>query len=200
MGYWMSYTGVAFAGHALPLQRSSPTMLFSRPVVLASLLVPALALAGFAWTRRWRYGPFLLAMVLLGVVIVAAGFPEGTPLRQGLHFVYNRAQVVQFLRTSYKAAPLIMLGVAGCSARPAVRRGAGCRDAGASGAAGRGGGLARRRRMAADERRRARAALTRRSVRMAAGRRGPRPSAARQLPRDRAAEPAVLVLHVGRHG
>ncbi|HEY1590151.1 MAG TPA: alpha-(1-_3)-arabinofuranosyltransferase family protein [Solirubrobacteraceae bacterium] len=113
MGYWVSYAGVAFVGHALPLQSSSSTMLFTPTVVVASLLVPALAVAGFLWTRRWRYGPFLLTLVLVGVVIVAAGFPEGTPLRQGLHFVYNRAQVVQFLRTSYKAAPLIMLGVAG---------------------------------------------------------------------------------------
>ena len=112
MGYWVSYAGVAFSGHALPLQSSSSTMLFSWPVVLASLLVPALAVTGFVWTRRWRYGPFMLAIVLVGVLIVVAGFPEGTPLRRGLHFVYNRVEVVQFLRTSYKAAPLIMLGVA----------------------------------------------------------------------------------------
>jgi len=112
MGYWVSYTGVAYAGRALALLSSAPTMLFNRPVLLASLLVPALALAGFAWTRRWRYGPFFLALALIGVGIVSAGFPEGTPLREGLHFIYNRVKLVQFLRTSYKAEPLVMLGVA----------------------------------------------------------------------------------------
>jgi arabinofuranan 3-O-arabinosyltransferase len=112
MGYWVTYTGVPQASRALPVLTSAPTMLFNRPVLVASLLVPALALAGFVWTRRLRYGPFFLALVLVGVGIVAAGFPEGTPLRAGLHFVYNHFAPVRFLRTSYKAEPLVMLGVA----------------------------------------------------------------------------------------
>jgi arabinofuranan 3-O-arabinosyltransferase len=128
MGYWISYTGVAFSGRALPQLSSAPTLLFSRPVLLASLLVPGLALAGFVWTRRWRYGPFFLLLALVGVGVVVAGFPEGTPLRHGLYFLYNRVSLVQFLRTSYKAAPLIVLGVS-------VLLGAGCAEA--AGALGR---------------------------------------------------------------
>src|SRR3954452_5342827 len=57
MAYWHSYTGVGLAGRPLPLLDTSPLLLFSRPVVVASLLLPGLALAGFVWTRRWRYGP-----------------------------------------------------------------------------------------------------------------------------------------------
>jgi arabinofuranan 3-O-arabinosyltransferase len=128
MGYWTSYTGVSFSGPRLPLYDDSGTLLFSTPVVLASLLLPALAVAGFVWTRRWRYGPFFLGLALVGVAIVMAGFPEDAPLRDGLHFVYNRVEAVQFLRTSYKAAPLIAVAWAvllGTGAAELVRRLAG---------------------------------------------------------------------------
>ena len=43
---------------------------------------------------------------------MVAGFPEGTPLRQGLTFTYNHVGAVQFLRTTYKAGPLLALGLA----------------------------------------------------------------------------------------
>ena len=42
-----------------PVLRRLRTLLFSAPVVLATLLLPAAALTGFVWTRRWRYGPVL---------------------------------------------------------------------------------------------------------------------------------------------
>src|SRR6185436_20771573 len=87
-------------------------MLFSTPVVLAGVLVPGLALAGFAWTRRWRYGPFFLLLALAGLLVMAAGFPDGTPLRRAMNFTYNHVTAVQFLRTTYKAGPLLALGVA----------------------------------------------------------------------------------------
>ncbi len=88
------------------------TLLFSVPVLLATLLLPAAALGGFAWTRRWRYGPFFLAMALLGVLIMFAGFPDGTGLRHGLYFIYNRVSAVRFLRASDKAAPLLTIALA----------------------------------------------------------------------------------------
>src|SRR5213078_4175947 len=59
-----------------------------------------------------RYGPFFMALTLIGVVIMAAGWPEGTPLRRGLTFTYNHTQALQFLRTTYKAGPLVALGLA----------------------------------------------------------------------------------------
>ena len=43
---------------------------------------------------------------------MAAGWPDGTPLRRGLTFTYNHAQALQFLRTTYKAGPLVALGLA----------------------------------------------------------------------------------------
>ncbi len=112
MGYWISYLGVGYGDTLRPYFSDSPTMLFDLPVVLAGLLVPALSVAGLVWTRRWRYGPFFALLLLLGLVSMAAGFPEGTPFRKALYFVYNRVDALQFLRTTYKAAPLVALAVA----------------------------------------------------------------------------------------
>jgi arabinofuranan 3-O-arabinosyltransferase len=112
MGFWTSYIGVGFGGRLDPFAGHGHVLLFSKPVVIAGLLVPALALGGFRWTRRARYGPFFLGLTLVGVVIMAAGWPDGTPLRRGLTFTYNHAQALQFLRTTYKAGPLVALGLA----------------------------------------------------------------------------------------
>jgi arabinofuranan 3-O-arabinosyltransferase len=112
MGFWTSYIGVGFGGRLDPFAGHGHVLLFSKPVVVVGLLVPALALGGFIWTRRARYGPFFLLMTLVGVVIMAAGWPEGTPLRRGFTFTYNHAQALQFLRTTYKAGPLVALGLA----------------------------------------------------------------------------------------
>jgi hypothetical protein len=112
MSFWLSYVGIGFAGRAIPYFDDSRTLLFSVPVVIAALLVPAAALGSFVWARRWRYGPFLLGLALVAVLVMQAGFPEGTPLRHGLTFTYNHVAAVQFLRASYKAAPLLALALA----------------------------------------------------------------------------------------
>ncbi len=112
MGYWISYLGVGYGGTLRPYFGDGGVMLFSLPVVIAGLLVPALALTGFAWTRKHPYAPFALLLVLTGLLIMAAGFPEGTPLRKASNFTYNHFVPVQFLRTTYKAGPLVVMGVA----------------------------------------------------------------------------------------
>ena len=112
MGFWTSYIGLGFGGTLRPYASHGPVLLFHWPVLVATLLVPALALGGFAWTRRWRYGPWFLLLALTGLVIMVTGFPEGTPLRRALTFTYNEVQPVQFLRTTYKAGSLLALGLA----------------------------------------------------------------------------------------
>src|SRR4051794_2819032 len=112
MGYWISYLGVGYGGALRPYFGDGGVLLFALPVVLAGLLVPALALTGFAATRRHPYAPFALALVLVGLIVMTAGFPEGTPLRRASNFTYNHVLAVQFLRTTYKAGPLVALGVA----------------------------------------------------------------------------------------
>ncbi|MFN8201338.1 MAG: alpha-(1-_3)-arabinofuranosyltransferase family protein [Solirubrobacteraceae bacterium] len=112
MGFWLSYAGVGYGDVLHPYTSSAASMVFWWPAIVGSLLVPALALGGFAWTRRWRYAPFFLALTLVGVLVMIAGFPEGTPLRSGMNFAYNRLVSLQTLRTTYKAGPLPALGLA----------------------------------------------------------------------------------------
>jgi arabinofuranan 3-O-arabinosyltransferase len=124
MGFWVSYLGVDYT---MPLATwtDARTLLYAPAVVAATLLVPALALAGFTWTRRWRYGPFFLGLVLLGLLVMVAGFPDGTPLRRGLTYAYNHFPSLRVLRTTYKAGPLVALGIAclaGVAAGEAWRR------------------------------------------------------------------------------
>ena len=54
MGYWISYLGVGYGGELRPYFGDGGVLLFALPVVIAGLLVPALALTGFAWTRKDR--------------------------------------------------------------------------------------------------------------------------------------------------
>ena len=44
MSFWLSYVGIGFAGRAIPYFDDSRTLLFSVPVVVATLLLPAAAL------------------------------------------------------------------------------------------------------------------------------------------------------------
>src|SRR3954470_9832959 len=70
MGYWVSYIGVGYQGAIQPYFSDAGTLLFTPLVVVASLMVPGLALGGFAWTRRARYGAFLLGLVLLAALLM----------------------------------------------------------------------------------------------------------------------------------
>ncbi len=132
LGFWLSYVGTGYGDVLHPYTSNAGTFVFWAPAIVGSLLLPALALGGFAWTRRWRYGPFFLALTLLGVLIMIAGFPEGTPLRKGMTFAYNHLVSLQTLRTTYKAGPLPALGLAvlgGMAARVAWQALAGRRPA-----------------------------------------------------------------------
>ena len=112
MGYWPSYLGVGYGDVLRPYFGTSDTMLFNPFVVFASLAVPGLALWGFVWTRRWRYGPFFVLLAVAALLVMSVGFPEGTPLRRTATFTYNHVGAVQFLRTTYKAGPLLALALA----------------------------------------------------------------------------------------
>jgi arabinofuranan 3-O-arabinosyltransferase len=112
MGYWTSYIGVGF-NVLRPYFSDGSTLLFDPWVVGASLLLPALALAGFARAPRRRATPLFLALVLVGVVAMTAGFPDGTPLRGAMDWLYKNVFVLRFMRTNNKAAPLVAVGLAG---------------------------------------------------------------------------------------
>ena len=122
MGYWTSYIGVGYGGSLRPFTSDAGVMLFHPAVVVASLLVPALVAAGLLVARRWAFAPFFLVLLLGGALIVMAGFPDGTPLRRAALGVYFHLPFTQFLRTTYKAAPLIVIAFAllAAAAAPAV--------------------------------------------------------------------------------
>ncbi|MEO8967413.1 MAG: alpha-(1-_3)-arabinofuranosyltransferase family protein [Solirubrobacteraceae bacterium] len=112
MGYWTSYLGVGY-GINRPFSTDASTLLFNPFVVTASLLLPALAVAGFVRARRISYAPLLLLLVVVGVTIETAGFPDGTPVRGTMVWIYEHIFVLSFMRTTNKAAPLVAVGVAG---------------------------------------------------------------------------------------
>jgi hypothetical protein len=112
MGYWTSYIGVGY-GVTRPFFSDGGTLLFNPFVVGASLLLPALALTGYVRARRTSYAPLLLLLGIVGVVIMMAGFPAGTPLRSAMLWVYERVFVLRFARTTNKAAPLVAVGLSG---------------------------------------------------------------------------------------
>ena len=199
MGYWPSYLGVGYGDALRPYFGDSGTLLFNPLVVTASLLVPALAVAGYVWTRRWRYGPFFLLLLLVGLLVMTVGFPEGTPLRRAATFTYNHFSPVQFLRTTYKAGPLVALAVAclgGAAAGGAVE----AARAPLARARGRGRRGDRRARGMADApgpRDRRRGVVEGDPGRV--DRRGARPRRGRRRhARGRAPRPAVRVLPLGR--
>src|SRR5437588_670797 len=97
MGFWNSYGGVGF-GTIRPLFSDAGTLLFNPLVVGASLLVPAVAAAGYARRRRGGYAPFFLLLLVVGALIMVAGFPDGTPLRTAMTWVYHKVFVLRFMR------------------------------------------------------------------------------------------------------
>ena len=108
LGYWLLYLAV----HAEPIRSITDTYLFNPLVVAATLLLPLLAVAGLRWTRRWAYGPFFALLLAGSAFVMSIGFPEGTPMRELLTAVYYDVESLRFLRTTYKAAPVLALAVA----------------------------------------------------------------------------------------
>lgn len=135
LGYWIVYVGAGFRGYPQPYVSVAPTYLFDLAVVTATLLVPAAAVWGLRSWRGWRYGPFFGLIAVLSLVVMSAGFPEGKPLEDALSWAYYHVSSLQFLRTTYKAAPglalaLALLGGAGAAALVRWASAAGSRPGG----------------------------------------------------------------------
>jgi hypothetical protein len=111
LGFWVMYVGVGF-GVTEPFLAAGPTYLFNEAVIVGTFLVPLLAFGGVLLTRRWRYAPFLVLLGIGAMLVMFAGFPSGTPFRRFLLFTYERVESLQFLRTTYKIAPLLALSLA----------------------------------------------------------------------------------------
>jgi arabinofuranan 3-O-arabinosyltransferase len=114
LGFWVLYLGTGF-GHAELQLSVARDFLFRPGVVAATFALPLGALGGLRWTRGWRYAPFFGLLAVAAVVVMAAGFPPGTPLRRALLFASDHATPLEVVRTTYKAAPLLALSL-GCLA------------------------------------------------------------------------------------
>ncbi len=111
LGYWVAYFGTGFDGLE-PVVPAIGSYLFQPLVIAGSLAIPLAALAGLPWTRRWPYAGFFALLLAGGVLVMAAGFPDGTLLHGLLTDAYYEAGPLQILRTTYKAAPLVAVAVA----------------------------------------------------------------------------------------
>jgi arabinofuranan 3-O-arabinosyltransferase len=108
LGYWQVY----FGGAAGPSVAAAGPYLFDPLVIIASFLVPLAAIAGFARVRRWSYAPFLVLLAGAAVIVMSVGFPPGSPLNHLFISAYYHSTLIQVLRTTWKAAPLVALPIA----------------------------------------------------------------------------------------
>ena len=111
LGYWPIYFGTGY-GAAAPEMSVGQTYLFEPLVVVATFVVPAAALLGLRITRRWFYAPFFGLLAAVSLTAMCAGFPNGTAFSHVLGWLYTNVQGLQFLRTTYRAAPVLALSLA----------------------------------------------------------------------------------------
>jgi arabinofuranan 3-O-arabinosyltransferase len=112
LGYWILYFATGYQGAPEPSVSVAGPYLFSALIIIATFAVPLLAALGLAWNRGWRYGPFFGLLAVGGLLVMASGFPLGKPLERLMADVYYDVTSLQFLRTTYKAAPDVALGFA----------------------------------------------------------------------------------------
>jgi arabinofuranan 3-O-arabinosyltransferase len=121
MGYWLSYFESGFGNVVLPTSTAVRPYLTNELVIVATFAVPLLAFGGLLLTRRrWTYAPFFGLLAVGALLVMAAGYPAGKPAAGTLESIYYELQATQFLRTTYKAGPLLALGLA-CLAGAAAR-------------------------------------------------------------------------------
>jgi arabinofuranan 3-O-arabinosyltransferase len=111
LGFWVLYLGTGF-GQLEPSMDVAATYLFNPVVVIGTFALPLVAVAGFRATWRDPYMPFFALLAVLALLVMYAGFPEGAPVRRALYELYDDAEPLRVLRTTYKATPLLALSLA----------------------------------------------------------------------------------------
>ena len=86
LGYWLTYLGTGFGLKLCPSIDTSKTLLFDAPTVIASFLIPGLAVAGYAWSRRQRYAPVpARPCCSWALFVMVGGLPRGRAAAAGDH-------------------------------------------------------------------------------------------------------------------
>ena len=111
LGFWVLYLGTGF-GELAPELGIAEDLLFRGLVVVATFGLPLLAFGGLRLTRGWSYAPFFGLLAVAALLIMAVGFPPGTPLRKAVTVTSDAVRPLEVLRTTYKAAPLLALAMA----------------------------------------------------------------------------------------
>jgi arabinofuranan 3-O-arabinosyltransferase len=119
LGYWVFYFGTGYFGGADASVSIAAPYLFNPAVIVATFAVPILAGLGLVFNRGWRYAPFFAFLAIFALLVMGIGFPVGKPFERFLSDLYYQLTSLQFLRTTYKAAPGVALGFA-CLAGAAV--------------------------------------------------------------------------------
>ena len=110
LGYWVAYiNGYPDPDPQLP---AIGGYLLSAPTILATFAVPAIAIGSLLLLRHWRYGAFFVLLLGFSVLAMSIGFPQQSPFGLAVTDLYYSAGPLQFMRTTYKAAPLAALALA----------------------------------------------------------------------------------------
>ena len=110
LGYWVAYINGYPDPH--PQLPAIGGYLLSAPTIIATFAIPAIAIASLLFLRRWRYGAFFALLLGLAVLAMSFGFPQQSQIGRLATDIYYGAGPLQFMRTTYKAAPLAALAIA----------------------------------------------------------------------------------------
>ena len=111
LGYWISYFQIGF-GASRPVVPPTTAYLFMPLLVMGSFAVPVMAFGFLPAIWRRAYVPFFVLLAVFAVVAMSVGFPPGKPLNRLLVSAYYQFPLLQILRTTYKAAPLLAISFA----------------------------------------------------------------------------------------
>jgi hypothetical protein len=109
LGYWLFYG----RDRLEPWIEPAPSYQASLPLLAITFALPLLGLAALALTR-WRHRRFSAALVLVGLVLAVGAYPWESPSPLGRLFkaAAEGSDVGLALRSSSRAVPLIVLGLA----------------------------------------------------------------------------------------
>ncbi len=109
LGFWPTYWGGTIS--SAPKIPSVISYLFSAPTIAATFLVPALAVVALAIMRTWRYASYFGLLLAFAVAAMSLGFPQDSAYGRLMTDLLYGSGALQFLRTTYKAAPLAALSI-----------------------------------------------------------------------------------------
>ena len=124
LGYWITYFQIGF-GASRPVVPPTTIYLFMPLLVAGSFAVPVMAFSFLPSVWRRAYIPYFVLLAVGATIAMSVGFPPGKPLNRLLVDAYYKVPLLQILRTTYKAAPLLALALAvlvGAGGAETVRR------------------------------------------------------------------------------